>query len=229
MKYRIGDWVLVRFPHEETGKQRKLSQPWHGPFRVVSCDNPDVTVVKTYFPQDGQIQMHQTRVTPCPDDFPAGYYWYGRKRHSPGRPPKWLETLADVSQQIEADDLTKESMMLEPTEPETVSESEAESEAEVEHRPDEDVHVTPEPESNRAQSNRYTLRSHVKPPARLMEVRLRFWQKRFDRRQACCYIYSWFHTLTASSLRGLQLVSHIISGLRDILNLQLDSQTYGNV
>jgi len=82
-KYRIGDWVLVKFPHEETGKQLKLSQPWHGPFRVVSCDDPDLTVVKIYFPQDEQIQIHQTRVTPCPADFPAGYLWYGRKRHSP--------------------------------------------------------------------------------------------------------------------------------------------------
>ena len=29
---RVGDWVLVRFPYEETGKNRKLSQPWHGPY-----------------------------------------------------------------------------------------------------------------------------------------------------------------------------------------------------
>ena len=28
---RVGDWVLVRFPHEESGRNRKLSKPWHGP------------------------------------------------------------------------------------------------------------------------------------------------------------------------------------------------------
>ncbi len=32
--YQLGDWVLVKFPREETGKQRKLSRPWHGPYRV---------------------------------------------------------------------------------------------------------------------------------------------------------------------------------------------------
>ena len=30
--FKIGEWVLVRFPHEETGRMRKLSRPWHGPF-----------------------------------------------------------------------------------------------------------------------------------------------------------------------------------------------------
>jgi hypothetical protein len=35
--YQIGDWVLVRFPQEESGKQRKLSRPWHGPYQIVEC------------------------------------------------------------------------------------------------------------------------------------------------------------------------------------------------
>ena len=30
--FKIGEWVLVRFPHEESGRIRKLSRPWHGPF-----------------------------------------------------------------------------------------------------------------------------------------------------------------------------------------------------
>lgn len=46
-KHQFGDWVMVKgLPHEETGKQHKLSQPWHGQFRVVSSDNPEITVVK---------------------------------------------------------------------------------------------------------------------------------------------------------------------------------------
>ena len=36
-RYRTGDWVLIRFPSEETGKQRKLSRPWHGPYRITAC------------------------------------------------------------------------------------------------------------------------------------------------------------------------------------------------
>ena len=70
--YQFGDWVLVKFPHEETGRQRKLSRPWYGPYRVIACNDPDVTVAKVYFPQDGPIQVHQLRVTPCPAEFPAG-------------------------------------------------------------------------------------------------------------------------------------------------------------
>ena len=54
--------MLVRFPHEESGKMRKLSHPWHGPYRVVERKDPDITVVKVYFPDDGSIQVHQTRV-----------------------------------------------------------------------------------------------------------------------------------------------------------------------
>ena len=65
-EYKVGDWVLVKFPHEETGAQRKLSRPWHGPYRVVQCQVPR--------PQDGQIHVHQTRVTVYPKEFPAGYY-----------------------------------------------------------------------------------------------------------------------------------------------------------
>ena len=40
VKYRVGEWVLIHFSHEETGRLRKLSRPWHGPYRE---NNPDVT------------------------------------------------------------------------------------------------------------------------------------------------------------------------------------------
>ena len=63
--FRLGDWVLVRFPQEESGKQRKLSRPWHGPYRIIAKNDPDVTMVKVYFPEEGQIQVHQSRVCSC--------------------------------------------------------------------------------------------------------------------------------------------------------------------
>ena len=91
--YKAGDLVLVRFPQEEQGPMRKLSRPWHGPYRIVSCDDPDVTIVKSYYPQERQIQVHQSRVCPCPNGFPPGYFWYGIRRHSRGRPPKWIQNL----------------------------------------------------------------------------------------------------------------------------------------
>ena len=58
--YRFGDWVLVRFPSDETGKQRKLSRPWHGPYRITSCDETNVSAVKVYFPREDPIKVHQT-------------------------------------------------------------------------------------------------------------------------------------------------------------------------
>ena len=58
--YKTGEWVLVQFPKEESGRNRKLSQPWQGPFHVVSQHDPDLTVSKVYRPQDGTIQIHQS-------------------------------------------------------------------------------------------------------------------------------------------------------------------------
>jgi hypothetical protein len=89
--YRVGDWVLIRFPSEETGRLRKLSRPWHGPYRVTSCNETNVTAVKVYFPREDPIQVHQLRVKPCPPGFTAGFYWYGAKRRGPGRPPRWVQ------------------------------------------------------------------------------------------------------------------------------------------
>ena len=66
--------MLVKFPGDEMGQNRKLSQPWHGPYRIISLDKPNVTVQKVYKKQDEQMQVHQSRVTPCPDDLPTGYY-----------------------------------------------------------------------------------------------------------------------------------------------------------
>ena len=100
-KFQIGDWVLVHFAHQETVKMRKLSQPWHGPYRIVARDDPDVTVKKVYFPDDPQIQIHlsptmptmpnhanHAHVQPCPSSFPQGFFWYGRRRSGPGCPTK---------------------------------------------------------------------------------------------------------------------------------------------
>ena len=87
-KFRVGDWVLVYFPQDETGKSRKLSHPWHGPYRIISRDDPDITVTKIYFPDDPSIQVHQSRVQHCPPSLPSEFYWYGTKRSKPGRQSK---------------------------------------------------------------------------------------------------------------------------------------------
>ena len=88
-KYRVGSWVFIRFPQLESGRQRKLSRPWHGPYRVVSVQDPDVCAAKVYFPEDGVIRVHQSRVKPCPKGFPAGSYLY-KGRKSRGSVPSWV-------------------------------------------------------------------------------------------------------------------------------------------
>ena len=40
----------MKFPGEETGRMRKLSRPWHGPYRVLEVNGPDITVEKVYRP-----------------------------------------------------------------------------------------------------------------------------------------------------------------------------------
>ena len=90
---RLGDWVLVYFPQDESGRWRKLSRPWHGPYRVVEVSTTGVTCTKVYFPQEVKLHVHQSRVCVCPQEFPAGYYWYGGKRKGPGRPPKWVDKM----------------------------------------------------------------------------------------------------------------------------------------
>ena len=43
-EYRMGDWVFVKFPSDETGHNRKLSQPWHGPYCVTLIVDSNLTV-----------------------------------------------------------------------------------------------------------------------------------------------------------------------------------------
>ena len=70
----VGDLVLIHFPQDESGSQRKLAHPWHGPYRVVAKSNPNIEVCKSYFPQEGNIKIHKSRVKSCPPDFPSGHY-----------------------------------------------------------------------------------------------------------------------------------------------------------
>ena len=99
--WRVGDWVMVHMPQDESGPQRKLSRPWHGPFRISSISDPDVLLTKVYFPQDCDIHVHQSRVKACPPQFPAGFFWYGGRRRGPGRPPRWVSEMLDT--QVPAD------------------------------------------------------------------------------------------------------------------------------
>ena len=77
--YQVGKWVLVKFPAEESGRMRKLSRPWHGPYRITKINDPNVSALKVYHPQKDGITVHLSKVKHCPINFPAGFYWYGSK------------------------------------------------------------------------------------------------------------------------------------------------------
>ena len=98
---RLGDWILIRFPHEETGAKRKLSRPWHGPYRITSIEQPDVTAIKVYFPQEEAIRVHMSRVRKAPKEFPAGFYWYGGQRMNHGKYPSWLDDISSDDNNVD--------------------------------------------------------------------------------------------------------------------------------
>ena len=88
--FKIGDWVFVRFPQEETGRLRKLSRPWHGPYRITTLSGPDVCVTGVYHP-DSKMKIHMSRVKLSPQGLPTGFYWYGGNRKSLGHVPTWVD------------------------------------------------------------------------------------------------------------------------------------------
>ena len=92
--FRCGDWVLVRFPSEETGRNRKISQPWHGPYRILDVTDTTVRVEKVYRTKHDPLHVHQSRVKFFPPNLPPGYYWYGRGHSCPGKVPQWVERIA---------------------------------------------------------------------------------------------------------------------------------------
>uniref|UniRef100_A0A1X7SNG1 Uncharacterized protein n=1 Tax=Amphimedon queenslandica TaxID=400682 RepID=A0A1X7SNG1_AMPQE len=111
---KIGDWTLVRFPQEESGKQRKLSKPWHGPYRITHKTETGVTVVPIHFPESGSIQVHMSRVTPCPPKWPLGFYWYGGKRLSRGKTPSWVERLLETGVDVGSETVSDAACTSEP-------------------------------------------------------------------------------------------------------------------
>ena len=47
----MGDWILIHFPQDETGKlfiKNYQDHGMHGPYRIIFRNDPDATAVKTY-------------------------------------------------------------------------------------------------------------------------------------------------------------------------------------
>jgi len=115
---KVGEWIFFRFPAEETGGNRKLSHPWHRPYHITTWRDPDVSTVKGYFPNKGQIQVHQQRICQCPPELIPGYYWCRKGQRSTGRIPKWVEDLqARLNSELEEHTITTINCTLEDVEP----------------------------------------------------------------------------------------------------------------
>ena len=99
---KLGEWVLIYFPAEDSGKQVKLLCPWQGPYRIVAKDETNIiaTGVYIYFPDEESIKIHQSQVQMHPFNFPASY-WYRKKQISPCHPSKWLEQLLSTSRTVD--------------------------------------------------------------------------------------------------------------------------------
>ena len=127
-------------------------------------------MTKVYAPEDGVIKIHQSRVTPCPPEFPSGYYWYGGRRAGPGRPPKWVDALLQGSPVQSPDD--------ERGPEHSLTEPEGEGDPTVENVPDarvvlaEDVNThsvnnparKPDAATRTRTRGKYSLRKNPPPP-----------------------------------------------------------------
>ena len=58
-QYKIGEWILIKHPLQETGVNRKLSRPWYGPFRITGVEDTGVIAKRIYgdSPKD-KIRVH---------------------------------------------------------------------------------------------------------------------------------------------------------------------------
>ena len=96
------------------------------------------------------------RVVKCPSGFPPGCFWYGNKRHGPGRPPKWIDKLVSAPEEV-TDDSDDEQLS-----------TDADGENSNEAGSADDLESSPTPQASHPT---HTRTRTVKPPDRLMNVR----------------------------------------------------------
>ena len=63
------------------------------------------------------MQIHPTRVCPCPSALPVGFYWYGGNRKSSGGVPRWVDNLLEDPRRETTDDSDSQENEESPTNP----------------------------------------------------------------------------------------------------------------
>ena len=61
--FREGDCVMVYMPVERTGKNRKLSRPYFGPYQVLEVHPNSLTMRPVDHPNEQSIRVNQDQVT----------------------------------------------------------------------------------------------------------------------------------------------------------------------
>ena len=86
--FQVGDGMMVYMPYQRTGKNRKLSRPYFGPYRVMEVHPNAVTVWPVDCPKEKCIRVNLNRVTLCPVELP-NVSWLGQKRKSKRASKNW--------------------------------------------------------------------------------------------------------------------------------------------
>ena len=90
--YRLGDRVMVYMPHETSGKDRKLSLPYHGPYRVIDIRGNCVSLTPVDNPDKEPILVNMDRIVPCHAEVPdSSWLGYGHS-DAPKRQHKYSPT-----------------------------------------------------------------------------------------------------------------------------------------
>jgi len=90
-KFAVGDRVFLLRPEEKTGATRKLTRPFHGPYRVMTVTASNAHVRRVDQPQGETIFVALERLRRCPKEV-ADEFWPAKKPRKRGRPKKNLST-----------------------------------------------------------------------------------------------------------------------------------------
>ena len=86
--FSVGDRVFLFKPAEKSGEKRKLSRPYHGPYRVVNITTNNASLCRVDKPQDEPILVALGRLRRCPEEIEDEFWPPDRDKPKRGRPKK---------------------------------------------------------------------------------------------------------------------------------------------
>ena len=72
--HRIGERVFIYMPAAKTGPAYKLTQPYHGPYRITATPDTGLEVTPVDRPQDTPIRVAFNRARACPKEIGNDFY-----------------------------------------------------------------------------------------------------------------------------------------------------------